>query len=80
MEEFLEPSTGSTPVEPPLPAGSVSTLCPAWKRGHCTSEGWCPKQHLQPSPDDGALPTLGHAAARPPCATGWRRAGSWMRL
>ena len=59
-----EPSTGSTPAEPAPPAGSVPTLCPAWKRGHCTGEGWCPKQHPQPSPNDGALPAVGHAAAR----------------
>ena len=38
--------------------------CPAWKRGHCTEEGWCPKQHPRPAPDDGALPAVGHAAAR----------------
>ena len=42
----------------------MPTLCPALKRGHCTGEGWCPKQHPQPGPDDGALPALGHAAAR----------------
>ena len=64
LEEFQEPSTGSTPAEPAQPAGSVPTLCPALKRGHCTGEGWCPKQHPQPGPDDGALPALGHAAAR----------------
>ena len=64
LEEFQEPSTGSTPAEPAPPAGSVPTLCPALKRGHCTGEGWCPKQHPQPGPDDGALPALGHAAAR----------------
>ena len=64
LEEIPEPSTGSTPAEPAPPAGSVPTLCPAWKRGHCTGEGWCPKQHPQPSPDDRALPAVGHAAAR----------------
>ena len=42
----------------------MPTLCPAWKRGHCTGEGWCPKQHPQPGPDDGALPAVGYAAAR----------------
>ena len=30
----------------------------------CTGEGRCPKQHLQPGPDDGAPPAAGHAAAR----------------
>ena len=39
LEEIPEPSTGSTPAEPAQPAGSVPTLCPAWKRGHCTGEG-----------------------------------------
>ena len=33
-------------------------------RGHCTREGWCPKQHPQPGPDDRALPAVGHPAAR----------------
>ena len=79
LEAVPEPSTGSAPAEPAPPAGSVPTLCLAWKRGHCTSEGWCPKQHPQPGPDDGALPEVGPAAVGPPCATGWRRAGSWMR-
>ena len=64
LEEIPERSTGSAPAEPAPPAGSVPTLCPAWKRGHCTGEGWCPKQHPQPGPDDGALPAVGHAAAR----------------
>ena len=64
LEEIPEPSAGSTPAEPAPPAGSVPTLCPAWKRGHCTGEGWCPKQHCQPGPDNGALPELGRAAAR----------------
>ena len=41
----------------------MPTLCPAWKRGHCTGEGWCPKRHAQPGPDDGALPEVGRAAA-----------------
>ena len=63
LEAIPEPSTGSAPAEPAPPAGSVPTLCPAWKRGHCTGEGWCPKQHPQPGPDDGALPEVGPAAA-----------------
>ena len=63
LEEIPEPSTGSTPAEPAPPAGSVPTLCPAWKRGHCNGEGWSPKQHPKPGPDDGALPAVGHAAA-----------------
>ena len=42
----------------------MPTLCPAWKQGHCTGEGRCPKQHHQPGPDDGALPEVGRAAAR----------------
>ena len=63
LKEIPEPSTGSTPAEPAPPAGSAPTLCPAWKRGHCTGEGWCPKQHPQPGPDDRVLPAVGHAAA-----------------
>ena len=70
-----EPSTESAPAEPAPPAGSVPTLCPAWKQGHCTGEGWCPKQHPQPGPDDGALPEVGPAAAcaalRYGVAQGW---------
>ena len=75
LEPVPEPSTGSAPAEPTPPAGSVPTLCPAWKRGHCTGEGWCPKQHPQPGPDDGALPELGPAdacaALRYGLAQGW---------
>ena len=43
LEAVPEPSTGSAPAEPAPPAGSLPALCPAWKRGHCTGEGWCPK-------------------------------------
>ena len=76
LEEIPEPSTGSTPAEPAPPAGSVPTLCPAWKRGHCTGEGRCPKQHPQPGPDDEALPAVGHAAAR--AALRYRVAQGWI--
>ena len=64
LEAVPEPPTGGAPAEPAPPAGSVPALCPAWKRGHCTGEGWCPKQHPQPGPDDGALPEVKPAAAR----------------
>ena len=64
LEEVPELSAGSTPAEPAPPAVSVPTLCPAWKRGHSTSEGWCPKQHPQPGPDKGALPEVGRMATR----------------
>ena len=46
------------------PAGSVPALCPAWRRGRRTRDDWCPKQQLRPGPDNGALPAVGHAAAR----------------
>ena len=66
-EAIPEPSTGSAPAEPAPPAGSVPTLC--------TGEGWCPKQHPQPGPDDRALPEVGPAAAcaalRHGVAQGW---------
>ena len=75
LEEIPEPSTGSAPAEPAPPAGSVPTLCPAWKRGHCTGQGRCPKQHPKPGLDDGALPEVGRAAActalRYGVAQGW---------
>ena len=76
LEEIPEPSMGSTPAEPAPAAGSVPTLCPAWKRGQCTGEGWCPKQHPQPSPDNGALPEVGRAAAR--AALRYVVAHSWI--
>ena len=63
LEAVPEPPTGGAPAEPAPPAGSVPALCPAWKRGHCTGEGWCPKQHPQPGPNDGALPEVKPAAA-----------------
>ena len=50
LEAVPEPPTGGTPAEPAPPAVSVPALCPAWKRGHCTGEGWCPKQHPSPAP------------------------------
>ena len=74
LEAVPETSTGSAPAEPAPPTGSVPTLCPAWKRGHCTGEGWCPKQHPQPGPDDGALPVgpaTACAALRYGVAQGW---------
>ena len=64
LEIIPGPLAGSPPAGPTRPAGSVPVLCPAWKRGHCTGEDWCPKQHPQPGPDDAALPAVGHAAAR----------------
>ena len=63
LEMIPGPPAGSAPGPTP-PVGSLPALCPAWKRGHCTGEDWCPKQHPQPGPDDGALPAVGHAAAR----------------
>ena len=76
LEAVPEPPTGGAPAEPAPPAGSVPTLCPAWKRGHCTGEGWCPKQHPQPGPDDGALPEVKPAAA---CAAlRYRVAQGWI--
>ena len=64
LEIIPEPPGGSTPAEPTSPASSVPARCPAWKRGHCTGEDWCRKQHHRPGPDDGALPAVGHKAAR----------------
>ena len=64
LEKIPERSSVITPAEPAPPAGSVPTLCPTWKRGHCTGEGCCPKQHPQPGADDGALTEVGHTAAR----------------
>ena len=64
LEALLEPPAGGAPAEPAPPAGSVPAICPAWKRGHCTGEGRCPKEHPQPSPDDRALPEVKPAAAR----------------
>ena len=45
QEMVPEASLGSAPAGPAPPAGSVPALCHAWKRGHCTEEGWCPGQH-----------------------------------
>ena len=45
LEIIPEPPAGSTPAEPVPPEGSVPALCPAWKRGNCAGEDWCPKQH-----------------------------------
>ena len=75
LEALPEPPAGGAPAEPAPPAGSVSAICPAWKRGHCTGEGWCPRQHPQPDADDGALPEVkpaaAHAALRYGVTQGW---------
>ena len=55
---------GSAPAGPVPPAGSVRAVCPAWVRSHCTGELRCPGQRPRPATDDGALPAVGHAAAR----------------
>ena len=64
LEMIAAAPAGSAPVGPAPPAGSVPALHPTWKRGHCRGEGWCPRQHPQPGPDDGALLAVGHAATR----------------
>ena len=63
LEIIPEPTAASTPAEPTPRASSVPAPCPAWKRGHCTREDWCPKRQPRPGPDDRALPAVGHAAA-----------------
>ena len=76
LEIIPEPSAGSTPAEPAPPAGSVPNLCPAWKPGHCTGEGWGHKQQPQPGPDERALPAVRHAAVR--AALRYGVAQSWI--
>ena len=44
LEKIPGAPAGSAPAGPAPPAGSVPALCPAWKQGHCTGEGWCPRQ------------------------------------
>ena len=57
------PASGAR-AGPTPSAGSIQALYPAWKRGHCIGEGWCPRQHPLPAGDDGTLPAEGYAAAR----------------
>ena len=38
-----------------------------------------PSNTPDPAPMSGRCPRLGTQPHAPPCATGWRRAGSWMR-
>ena len=76
LEALPEPPTRGAPADPAPPAGSVTAICPAWKRGHCTGEGWGPKQHPQPGPDDGALPEVKPAAAR--AALRYELAQGWV--
>ena len=45
LEMTPGPPAGSPPAGTTPPAGGLPALCPAWKQGHCTGEGWCPKQH-----------------------------------
>ena len=76
LEIIPEPPAGSTPAGPAPPAGSVPALCPAWKQGHCTREDWCLERLPRPGPDNGALPAVGHAAAR--AALRYVVAQSWI--
>ena len=64
MEVILAAPADSAPAVPNPPAGSVQALCPAWKQGHCTGEGWCPCQHPEPTADNGTLPAVGQTAVR----------------
>ena len=64
LELIPEAPAGGAPAGPTPPAGSVQALCPAWRPGHWTREGWCPRQHPRPAANDGALPAVGYAAAR----------------
>ena len=64
LELLAEAPSGSAPAGPRVPAGSVQALCSAWKRGHCTGQGWCPRQLPWPTTNRGALPAVGYAAAR----------------
>ena len=54
---------GSATAGPAPLAGSVQALLPAWKRGYCIGESWCPRQHPRPTANNGALPAVGYAAA-----------------
>ena len=64
------PGQGTTPKNPCYMSNvhdlfwgdARDALCPAWKRGHCTGEGSCPRQQPRPAADDRALPA-------PSCAT-----------
>ena len=50
---------------------------PAWKGGHRTGEGRFPKQQPWPAADNGALPAVGHAAAR--AALRYGAAQGWIQ-
>ena len=43
LEAVPEPSTAGAPAEPAPPAGSVPTLCPAWKQRPLHRRGLVPK-------------------------------------
>ena len=76
LEMIPGTQAGSAPAGPTPPAGGVPALCPSRKRGHCTGEGWCPRQHPRPGHNDGALPTVGHAGAR--AALRYGEAQGWI--
>ena len=76
LEMVPEAPAGSAPAGPTPLAGSVQALCPTWKRGHCTGECWCPRQHVRPAADDRALPAVVYAAAR---AASRRVAQGWIQ-
>ena len=69
------PTTPANGAPATPPAGGIQALCPAWKRGHCTGEGWCPRQLPRPAADNRVLPAVGYtascAALRYGVAQGW---------
>ena len=75
LDRNQEAPAGGAPAWPAPPVSSVQALCPAWKRGHCTGEGSCPRQQPWPAIHEGAVPAVGHAAAcaalRYSVAQGW---------
>ena len=77
LEMIPEAPAGSAPAGLTPPAGSLQAPWPAWKRGHCTGEGWCPRQQPRPAADNRALPAVGHAAAR--AALRYGVAQGWIR-
>ena len=77
LELIPEAPAGGAPAGPTPAAGSVQALRPAWKRGHCAGEGWCPRQHPRPAANDRALPAVGYAAAR--AALRYRVARGWIQ-
>ena len=79
LEIIPEPPADSTPPEPTPLAGSVPALCSRGNGATAPEKTGAPSNTPDPALMTKRCPRWGTRPHTPPCATGWRRAGFWMR-